>query len=102
MTAPTLAAERTALAWRRTAVAAMGTSALFVHETVVTGWRAASAAPVAAALGLLALAVVSYVRNRSLRHGHWGHGTAVVAVTTVAVIGVAIVAAVIGSVNPLF
>lgn len=102
MTAPTLAAERTALAWRRTAVAAMGIAALFMHEAVVTGWRAASVAPVAAGLALLALAAVSYLRNRSLRHGHWGHGATVIAVTTVAVIGVAIAAAVIGSVNPVF
>ncbi|MBB5912093.1 uncharacterized membrane protein YidH (DUF202 family) [Nocardia transvalensis] len=102
MTAPTLAAERTALAWRRTAVAAMATAALFIHEAIGSGWRETAAAPVAAALVLMAVTVMSYVRNRSLQQGHWGHGSQVIAVTAVAIIGVALAAVAIGATDPLF
>ncbi|WP_280267369.1 DUF202 domain-containing protein [Nocardia wallacei] len=101
MSAPTLAAERTALAWRRTAFGAMGTAALFLHAAIDNGWRGGATAPLAAAIMLLVVAGVSFLRNRSLQHGHWGHGGQVVAVTTVATITVALVAAAIAGTDPL-
>ncbi|MBF6174785.1 DUF202 domain-containing protein [Nocardia blacklockiae] len=100
MTAPTLAAERTALAWRRTAVAAMGTAALFVHQAIIDGWRAEGTAPLAGALTLLVIAAVSYLRNRSLRHGNWGHDAAVIRVATAAIAVVAVTAALITLAGP--
>ncbi|WP_280294489.1 DUF202 domain-containing protein [Nocardia abscessus] len=42
MSAPHLSAERTALAWRRTAVAAMVVGTLFLHQALESGWRAAA------------------------------------------------------------
>ncbi|WP_280252924.1 DUF202 domain-containing protein [Nocardia abscessus] len=48
MSAPHLSAERTALAWRRTAVAAMVVGTLFLHQALESGWRAAPAAPLGA------------------------------------------------------
>ncbi|GAB2685158.1 DUF202 domain-containing protein [Nocardia thraciensis] len=101
MTAPTLAAERTALAWRRTAVGAMGTAALFIHAAVENGWRAGAVAPMAAAVTLLVVAAVSFLRNRSLQHGHGAHGRQVVTITTAAVIAVALVATAIASTDPI-
>ncbi|WP_067825393.1 DUF202 domain-containing protein [Nocardia inohanensis] len=101
MTAPTLAAERTALAWRRTAVAAMGTAVLFVNHAVTSGWRDAAAAPLCAAAVLTIVAIVSFTRNRSLQHGHWGHGAQVIAVTAAAVGVVTVVAALIALFDPI-
>ncbi|WP_024799636.1 DUF202 domain-containing protein [Nocardia sp. BMG51109] len=101
MTAPTLAAERTALAWRRTAVGTAATAALFTHEAVVAERAAAVTAALAAALVLVIVAAMSYLRNRSLRHGHWGHGARVIAMTTAAIVTVMIVAAVIAVAAPL-
>ncbi|MGW4846555.1 DUF202 domain-containing protein [Nocardia brasiliensis] len=95
-----LAAERTALAWRRTAVAAMFTGALFLNHALTSGWRTAMLAPIGAALTLTALACAGFARNRSLRSGHYGHGRTVVAVATTVVVAVAVLAAVITLIDP--
>lgn len=100
MTAPTLAAERTALSWRRTAVAAMGTAALFINHAASSGWRASAVAPVAASVVLLAVAGLGYLRNHSLQQGNWDGGARVVAMTTAAIVLVAMVAAVVGLTDP--
>jgi hypothetical protein len=97
---PGLAAERTALAWRRMAVAAMLTGALFLHHAVASGRRPAYIAPLVAAIAMAALAGMAYLRNRSLHEGHYAHGRRVVAATTAVVVAVAGVAAVIGIVDP--
>ncbi|MFI6999550.1 DUF202 domain-containing protein [Nocardia sp. NPDC050175] len=95
-----LAAERTALAWRRTAVAAMITSALFLNHAMTSGWRPALIAPIGAAIVMAALAGLSYLRNRSLHEGRYGHGSWVVATATVVVVAVAGIAAVIEFTDP--
>ncbi|WP_405496018.1 DUF202 domain-containing protein [Nocardia sp. NBC_00511] len=101
MTAPpTYPAERTALAWRRTALAAMGTAALFVNHAATSGWHQAAIAPAVGAIVLLFIAGISFRRNHSLHHGNWGHGPVVV-VTTVAVLVVTVVAFVIGCTDPV-
>ncbi|WP_405165926.1 DUF202 domain-containing protein [Nocardia sp. NBC_01499] len=95
-----LAAERTALAWRRTAVASMITGALFLNHAVTSGWRPAMIAPIGAAIAMAALAGMSYLRNRSLHEGRYGHGRGVVAAATAAVVAVAGIAAVIQFTDP--
>ncbi|MFG1795456.1 DUF202 domain-containing protein [Nocardia sp. NPDC049149] len=97
---PGLAAERTALAWRRMAVAAMLTAALFLQHAVTSEWRPALLAPIAAAIAMAALAAMAYLRNRSLHEGRYAHGRRVVAATTAVVVAVAGIAAVIGIVDP--
>ncbi|WP_067472431.1 DUF202 domain-containing protein [Nocardia amamiensis] len=93
MNAPHLAAERTALAWRRTAVASMVVGTLFLHYALGSGWRPSAIAPIAAALAMVALAGACYVRNRSLRRGRYAHGHPVVVASAVAVAVVAVAAA---------
>ncbi|MVU77224.1 DUF202 domain-containing protein [Nocardia sp. ET3-3] len=101
MTAPTFAVERTALAWRRTAVACMGTAALFLNHAVSNGWRGASAAPVVAALTLTALAFIAMRRNQILLHGQIRDSALPIAAVTLMVVGVALVAAAIGLTDPV-
>ncbi|NNH72730.1 DUF202 domain-containing protein [Nocardia uniformis] len=91
-----LAAERTALSWRRTAVAAMANVALFLHAAANTEWRPAAVAPLAVAVALAAVVVTSVRRGRVLhtapRH-EWGGGRSAVAIVAVSVVGAACVAA---------
>ncbi|PXX64022.1 uncharacterized protein DUF202 [Nocardia tenerifensis] len=96
-----LAAERTALAWRRTAVAAMLTGALFLNHAVSSGWRPALIAPIVAAVAMAALAVMGYLRNRDLHKGRYGFGGRSVAAATAVVVIVAVIAAVIQFTAPL-
>lgn len=98
--APTFYSERTALAWRRTAIAAMGTAALFVNHAVASGWQPAAIGPVLAAAGLLFLAGISFARNNSLHHGHRAHGPRAIAMATVVVVIVCAVALFIAFVVP--
>ncbi|MGW5108433.1 DUF202 domain-containing protein [Nocardia sp. NPDC004123] len=101
MTAPpTYPAERTALAWRRTAIAAMGTGVLFVNHAATSGWHPAAIAPALAAVGLMFVAGLSVLRNNSLHRGHWAHGQRVIAIATVAVLVVCGVALIIGLTDP--
>lgn len=76
-----LAAERTALAWRRTAASACVVSALLGHHVLVSGraafgddgstwYRVTSAlALLAAAVMLLGVSILGWQRNRALRRG---------------------------------
>ncbi|MFE7801161.1 DUF202 domain-containing protein [Nocardia sp. NPDC057440] len=100
MSSASLAVERTALAWRRTAIAAMVIAALFLNHAATNGWRAAAIAPLGAAITLAVLAGVCYSRNRSLHEGRFGHGKGVVAATALAVVAVACVAAAIEMTDP--
>ncbi|MEV6429608.1 DUF202 domain-containing protein [Nocardia sp. NPDC051463] len=100
MSPASLAAERTALAWRRTAIAAMVIAALFLNHAATSGWRSAAIAPIGAAVTLAALAGICYLRNRSLHEGRFRDGARVIATTMMAVLAVACVAAAIGFTDP--
>ena len=93
MTADTgMARERTALAWRRTAISAMGTAALFVNHAVSSGWRHAVSAPLVGALMLVVLAIMSFQRSRALHHGELGRSRVEVAATATVIVLVCAVA----------
>ncbi|MFI6867130.1 DUF202 domain-containing protein [Nocardia sp. NPDC050406] len=91
-----LAAERTALSWRRTAMAAMANAVLFLHAAADSGWRPADLAPLAAVVVLSAVVVIAVRRGRILHtepRDRWGDGRLPIAVVTISVIGVTCVAA---------
>ncbi|MFR9751901.1 DUF202 domain-containing protein [Nocardia sp. 004] len=92
MNAPHLAAERTALAWRRTAVSAIAVSVLFLHAATGITWHPAAIALIGAALAMAALAGACSLRSQGLRRGHFAHGGRSVAVAAVAVGVVALAA----------
>ncbi|MFD3425664.1 DUF202 domain-containing protein [Nocardia fluminea] len=93
MTAPTLAMERTALAWRRTALGAAACALLFAHEAMIDG-RPTWTIPLAAAAVALLLAVVGWARGRALEHGHVGSAHRAIATTTLAVAAASLIAVV--------
>ncbi|WP_433732981.1 DUF202 domain-containing protein [Nocardia sp. CA-129566] len=95
-----LAAERTALSWRRTATSAMAIAALLLNHAVTSGWRPTAVAAIGAAITMAALAGLCFSRNRTLHEGRFGHGRGAVAATTVAVLVVAVIVAVIASTEP--
>lgn len=64
---PGLQAERTALSWRRTALAALVVSALFLRQAAIDGWGIAALGPQIAVGVLAVLALGAYRRGRSLR-----------------------------------
>lgn len=86
-----LQAERTALSWRRTALAAVVVSALFLRQAAIDGWGVAALGPQVAVAVLTVLALGAYKRGRSLRTTrlHAGNVTArprVMAATAAAVV----------------
>lgn len=91
-----LAAERTALAWRRTAIGAIANAALFLHAAADSGWRPADLAPVAAVVVLSGVVVIAIRRGRILHaapRDQWGDGRVAVAIVAISVVGVTCVAA---------
>ncbi|MET8774865.1 DUF202 domain-containing protein [Nocardia sp. NPDC050713] len=95
-----LAAERTALAWRRTAISAMVVAALCIDHVVGSGWRDAAIAPAVAALTMCAVAVTGYLRSRWLRHGRRGRPDGVIAATALAILFAGGVAVALGFTDP--
>ncbi|NNH69272.1 DUF202 domain-containing protein [Nocardia uniformis] len=98
-----LAAERTALAWRRTAASACVVAALLGHHVLMSGyetrahdespWALLTSAliPLAAAVMLLGISVLSWRRNRVLRGGDRRAAAAPVVMAAVAVAAVAVI-----------
>ncbi|NEW39229.1 DUF202 domain-containing protein [Nocardia cyriacigeorgica] len=101
MTAAGLAAERTALAWRRTALAATVVTMLFLNAAVSDGWRLTALAPLAAALATAILAVVGTMRSHGLRHGRYRHGARAVRFALVSIVMAALVTVLIGLTHPV-
>ncbi|WP_405177441.1 DUF202 domain-containing protein [Nocardia sp. NBC_01377] len=95
-----LAAERTALAWRRTAISAMVIAVLFLNHAAINGWRAFGTAPLAAAGTMIALALLGFFRSRNLRAGRHDIENGAIVMATVAVVVVAGIAAGLGFVYP--
>ncbi|MET7767585.1 DUF202 domain-containing protein [Nocardia sp. NPDC005366] len=94
------ASERTALAWRRTAISSMVVAVLFLNHAAVDDWRATGTAPLAAAGAMLALAALCLARNHSLHAGRRDGERGAIVMTTVAVVLVAAIAAGLGFVDP--
>ncbi|MFI5718310.1 DUF202 domain-containing protein [Nocardia sp. NPDC051750] len=86
-----LAAERTALSWRRTCLGAVAVALLLLRAVLEAGWEAAALAPGIAGLVLLVVAALGYRRNLRLHHGAGGSGAATVRWATVAVVLTAVV-----------
>ncbi|MEV6213644.1 DUF202 domain-containing protein [Nocardia sp. NPDC051833] len=91
MTPPTLAMERTALAWRRTSLGAAGCALLFAHQVTADGWPTNALPMVAAVLSLL-LSFLGWFRGRALHHGRVAAGRPVVTAAAAAVGLVALIA----------
>lgn len=92
MTRPTQAVERTALAWRRTALTATATSALFMTHLLMNRWGTVAFGAMAAAAALLGLVLLAMFRNYSLQRGKWTNGNVAVAITTAIVAAVSLTA----------
>ncbi|MGW5573779.1 DUF202 domain-containing protein [Nocardia thailandica] len=86
MSASTLAVERTALAWRRTALGAAACALLFTDQVLREGWGPLAVVSLCALVTALLLAALGWWRGHQLRHGRFGsrHGSVAVAVTTTA------------------
>lgn len=91
MTAPTLAMERTALAWRRTSLGAAGCALLFAHQVTRDGWPT-NTLPLAAALVAFLLSFLGWSRGRALHHGQVSTGGRVVVTATLAVAAITLIA----------
>ncbi|MEV6058454.1 DUF202 domain-containing protein [Nocardia asteroides] len=93
MTQATLAMERTALAWRRTALGAAGCALLFAHEVTRDGWPT-RVLPMAAVVVALLLSFLGWWRGRALHRGRMTIGRREVTIVTVAVAVIALIAVV--------
>ncbi|MFE3541346.1 DUF202 domain-containing protein [Nocardia sp. NPDC059177] len=91
MTAPTLAMERTSLAWRRTSLGAAGCALLFAHEATRDGWPTIIL-PLVAAIAALLLSWLGWLRGHALHHGHTASGHRLVATTALTITAVSSIA----------
>ncbi|MEV3962362.1 DUF202 domain-containing protein [Nocardia sp. NPDC050193] len=94
MTEPTetqLAAERTALSWRRTCLGCLIVDLLLLRLVVEAGWDPAALLPGIACLVLLTVAALGYRRNRRLLFGAAGSAAGTIGSVTVAMTVAALV-----------
>ncbi|WP_067567911.1 DUF202 domain-containing protein [Nocardia acidivorans] len=92
-----LAAERTALAWRRTAIAAMADAVLFLKAGFDSDRRPVTVAEFFACIALLLVAAVCVRRGQVLhshREGDWNNGARGIRAVAVSVSAVAVLLAV--------
>ncbi len=87
-----LAAERTALSWRRTCLGTVAVALLLLRAVLQAGWDTAALAPGIAGRVLLVVAGVGYRRKLRLHRGAVGSGSTTILWTTVAVVVAATVA----------
>ncbi|MEV6768136.1 DUF202 domain-containing protein [Nocardia sp. NPDC051030] len=90
MTSPEagLAAERTSLAWRRTAIASMANLVLFVHAAFSSDFRPVTVLAFVAVAGLAVVTMVAVRRSQVLhshRKGNWDFGGPAVTAVALAV-----------------
>ncbi|MGY2060365.1 DUF202 domain-containing protein [Nocardia gipuzkoensis] len=102
MTVPTdrgLQAERTALAWWRTAVGAMANGLLLLHVALVADRLPVTILALIAAAGLTVVAAIALRRNRTLhtRHPGWTDGRLPIGIVAGVVAAVAVAALVLGA-----
>lgn len=69
---PGLQPERTALSWRRTALAALVIAALMLRQAASVGTQIAAVAPLVGVAVLVVLAFACYRRGNSLEQGRIG------------------------------
>ncbi|MFD4401979.1 DUF202 domain-containing protein [Nocardia sp. NPDC058499] len=86
-----LAAERTALSWRRTCLGTVAVALLLLRAVLQAGWDTAALAPGIAGLVLLVVAGLGYRRNLRLHRGAGGTGSTTIRWTTAAVVVAAVV-----------
>ncbi|WP_345340815.1 DUF202 domain-containing protein [Rhodococcus olei] len=65
-----LQAERTSLAWRRTALSAKDVTAIFAHQAAGRDWGLGVLSPVIAACATSIVVIASLVKARQIRRGH--------------------------------
>lgn len=80
-----LAAERTALSWRRTCLGCVIVDLLLLRLVVEEGWDPAALLPGTACLVLLSVAALGYRRSRRLRLRLGAAGSAAVTIGSVTV-----------------
>ncbi|MEV0106140.1 DUF202 domain-containing protein [Nocardia sp. NPDC050799] len=86
-----LAAERTALSWRRTCLGCLVVDLLLLRLVLEEGWDPAALLPGIACLVLLSVAALGYRRSRRLRVGPAGAASATIGSVTLAMAVVALV-----------
>lgn len=86
-----LAAERTALSWRRTCLGCVAVALLMLRAVLEAGWEPAALAPGVSCLVLLTVAGVGYRRNLALRGARAGSAGGTIRWVTVAVVLTALV-----------
>ncbi|MDF0530398.1 hypothetical protein P0W64_13465 [Tsukamurella sp. 8F] len=93
MTATFEAAQRTALAWRRTVLSATGAALLLVNHVANARWSSASAAVLAGGVLLLTVAVVGLRRSTHLRRAELVSARNATRITSAVTVFVCLIAA---------
>lgn len=100
LTETRLAAERTALSWRRTCLGCLLVALLLLRLVLTEGWDPVALLPGIACLVLLSVAALGYRRSRRLRLGATGSAAATIASVAVATVVAALVVSGYAVVHP--